>query len=117
MLKPIQRWTIGVAAVIITIWLAKRVGIILHWPNFIHLVIFVPVLALVNVSLGSILKLIALPITCLTFGMFSFVINAMVFWAAGAITGAQMNFWTALFGSFFVPLISGLLNGLVRENE
>ena len=117
MLRMLLKWTFGVVAVLITIRLAHMLGLTLEWPSVASLIIFVPVLALVNVIIGSILRLLAMPITCLTLGLFSFIINAFVFWIAGAATGAHMSFWGALFGSLCTTLISGLLNGLIREKE
>lgn len=115
--RMLLRWAFGVIAVLVTIRLAHLFGLILDWPSLGSLVIFIPVLALANAVIGSILRLLAMPITCITLGLFSFVINALVFWIAGAATGAKMSFWGALFGSLCMALVSGLLNGLIREKD
>jgi len=117
MLRTLLRWAAGVVAVLITIRLAQMLGLTLHWPSAMSLIIFVPVLALVNAIIGTILRLLAMPITCITLGLFSFVINALVFWIAGAATDAQMSFWGALFGSISMTIVSGILNRLVREKD
>ena len=39
----------------------------------------VAILALLNATLGKILKLLTLPLNCLTLGLFSLVINAIIF--------------------------------------
>jgi len=117
MLRILLRWVLGVIAVLITIRLAQMLGLTLHWPNAASLIIFVPVLAMVNAIIGTILRLLAMPITCITLGLFSFVINALVFWIAGATTGAQMSFWGALFGSLCMTIVSGILNRIIREND
>ena len=70
--------------------------------------------ALANAVLGTVLRLLSLPLSCLTLGLFGFVVNALVFWEAGALTGATMNFWSALFGSVVVTLISSPLSAIVK---
>ena len=48
-----------------------------------------------------ILIVLTLPVTVLTLGLFLFVINALMFWAAaGLMDGLQVrDFWAALVGS------------------
>lgn len=116
-MRILLRWAFGVIAVLITIRLAHLLGLTLKWPSLASLIVFIPMLALANAVIGSMLRLLALPITCITLGLFSFVINALVFWIAGAATGATMSFWGALFGSLCMALVSGLLNSLIREND
>ncbi|MDH7602793.1 MAG: phage holin family protein [Armatimonadota bacterium] len=108
-------WLAGFLAVWIAVWLAKRVGLPLGWPSVWRMVVFVPVLGCVNSVIGPFLRLISLPITCLTFGLFGFVVNALIFWLAGAATGAVMNFWSALFGSVIVTITGGVISRLIKE--
>ena len=42
----------------------------------------------VNAVLGSILRLLALPVTLLTLGLFALVINAILLWVTGAAAGS-----------------------------
>jgi putative membrane protein len=66
------------------------------------------VLGLLNGVVRPVLFILTLPITLLTLGIFSFVINALLFWfAASFIDGFSVSgFWTALFGSVIVSLVS-----------
>ena len=85
------RWAVGVVAILATVQVMKALppqyG--LEWRSVWGMVVFVPVFALVNAVVGSILRLLSLPITCVTFGLFGFVINAIVFYVAGSATGAR----------------------------
>jgi len=110
-------WVIGVIAVAVAVWLAKQIGLVLEWPSTWRMVIFIPVLALVNGLIGPVLRILSLPITCLTFGLFGFVVNAIVFWIAGRATGATMNFWSALFGSIVVTFVGGMLSRVAKERS
>lgn len=115
MLHVIKRWAVGTAAIAVTVWLAKLLGLKLEWESVWGMIFFVPVFGLVNTVVGPIVRLFCIPLTCLTFGLFGFVVNALMFWLAGVMTGAQMNFASALFGSVVVTLIASPLSVLIKE--
>jgi putative membrane protein len=111
----VLHWITGFCAVWLAVWLAKLLGLELGWPSTWRMVLFVPVLAVVNSLVGPFLRLISLPITCLTFGLFGFVVNALIFWLAGSITGAVMNFWSALLGSIVVTIAGEIISWMIKE--
>ena len=80
-------------------------------------------LGIANAVLRPILKLLTLPLTCLTLGLFAFVINAVLFWLAGQVIPSKFHVagWQAsLFGSIVMSVIGGLLNNVLvskRERE
>ena len=116
-MKHLMRWLVGIIAILITVRIVQALGLPLKWPNLWGMVVFVPVLAVVNVIIGSIVRLLSMPITCMTLGLFSFVINAILFWVAGNATGAKMTYLSALAGSIIYGVISTLLSSLVKENK
>lgn len=69
-------------------------------------------IGILNVLVRPILVLLMLPITILTLGLFIFVINAFLFWAAASIIDGftVTGFLPALVGSFIVSAISTLIN-------
>ncbi len=83
--------------------------------GFISAVIVAIVLAIVNFIVKPILHLLTLPITILTLGLFSFVINAlMILLVDNLVSGFYVNgFWSALLFSLILSLVSSLLNYLV----
>lgn len=126
-MRHIYRWIVGIISVVITVYIVHALGLKLSWGLYPFrltdhvvldwgLVAFVPVLALVNIVIGSILRLFSAPITCITFGLFGFVINAIVFWIAGSATGAKMTFLSVLVGSILYSVISMPLSRLIEEN-
>ena len=117
MKKALLSWLAGILAVLATVWLAKQLGILLYWPEKWKILIFIPILAVVNAVLGSIIKLLTVPLTCLTFGLFHFVVNAIVFYTAGVLTDAKINFWSALFGSICVTAFSSVANWLLGNKK
>lgn len=77
------------------------------------------VLALLNATLGKILRVITLPLNCLTLGLFSLIINAAMFMAAGSLGfGFKIEgFWAALVGSLIVSVVSSLLGAVFIKDE
>lgn len=66
------------------------------------------VLGLLNLIVRPILLVLTFPITILTFGLFSFIINAFLFWFAGSFIDGFMvtGFLAALVGSLFISVIN-----------
>ncbi|MEK7462362.1 MAG: phage holin family protein [Patescibacteria group bacterium] len=78
-------------------------------------VIAAVVLGVFNAVLKPILILLTLPITLITLGLFSIVINAgLFFFAASFIEGfAVASFWQAVFGSLLMSIVSTLGSHLI----
>lgn len=115
--RLLLRWLVGVIAILFTGILAHALGIELDWEPAWKVIIFVPLLAIINAVIGPVLRLLSLPISCLTFGLFSFIVNAVLFWIAGWATGAQMSIWGALFGSLVYGVLSTVLSWPIKEKN
>lgn len=65
------------------------------------------ILGILNAFVRPILALITLPITILTLGLFSFVLNALMIWLASlVVTGFDLaNFWSAFLMSLFIAVV------------
>ncbi len=65
-------------------------------------------LGFINTLIKPILKLITLPINLLTLGLFSVVLNGLLFWALSAVVPGIIitTFIAALIGSIIVALIN-----------
>lgn len=76
-------------------------------------------LALINATVGKLLKLLALPITCLTLGLFSLVINAAMLQLAGSLElGFRVDgFVPALIGSTVLAVINAILGTLIPDED
>lgn len=86
----------------------------LHVAGFGVALMAVFVLSMVNALIAPILNLLALPINLLTLGLFSFVINAGLFWLAAAVVpGFEVNnFITALIASALLALLTGITHNV-----
>ena len=76
------------------------------------------VIGLVNAIIRPILSLLAFPITLITFGLFTFVINALTLWLASAITPGSgfeiQGFVPAFLGSIVLAIVSSIINYVLR---
>lgn len=75
------------------------------------------VMGLVNGTLGALLKLITLPLTVLTFGIFWLVINALMLkLAAVFVPGFEVRgFWPAFWGGVILSLLNLIVRHLLRR--
>ena len=80
--------------------------------SFTSAMIAALVLGLLNALLRPLLVLLTLPVTLLTLGLFLFVINALMFWAAAQVLDgfAVAGFAAALIGSLIYSLIGMVID-------
>jgi putative membrane protein len=73
------------------------------------------VIGLINATLGFLLKIITLPLTLLTLGIFWLIINALMLQLAAAIVPGfyVAGFFSAFFGAIVLSIINVLLRSLV----
>lgn len=72
-------------------------------------------LGLLNALIRPILILLTLPINVLTLGLFTFVINGLLFWfVASFVKGFFVaGFWPAVWGAIVYSIISWVLSALI----
>lgn len=78
------------------------------------------VIGLVNATLGLFLKLITLPLTLLTLGLFWWVINALMLMFASTLLAPDFmvrGFWPAFWGAVVLALLNMLLKSVRRDAE
>lgn len=124
MKKLLLRWIILVVAFIgasylVNLVIPKGITIDLTTQGIMTLFVGSAFLAIVNATLGKLLKLIALPLNCLTLGLFALVINAALFWAVGSLgLGYKVEgFLAAFVGSILVSAISAVLGVFIPDDS
>jgi putative membrane protein len=77
------------------------------------------ILGIVNAVLRPTLVIVSLPLEVLTLGLFTLVINALLFWLVGALhVGLYVDgFWPAFWGAIVMTIVSWLLSLLTRGFE
>jgi len=73
------------------------------------------VIGLINSTLGLLLKILTFPLTIVTFGLFLFVINALILlMTSGLVSGFYVqSFGPALIGAVVLTLVTTVLRHLV----
>jgi putative membrane protein len=73
------------------------------------------VIGLINATLGLVLKIITLPLTVLTLGIFWLIINALMLQLGAAIVPGfyVAGFFSAFFGAIVLSIINMVLRSLV----
>ncbi|MBT0665884.1 phage holin family protein [Geobacter pelophilus] len=84
-----------------------------------NLVVSSLVLGLLNATLRPIISFFSLPITILTLGLFTFVVNGVIFaLASWIVPGFNVTgFGSAMLGAFAFSVISFILNLIVRPSR
>ncbi len=79
--------------------------------------IFGIVLGCLTALLKPILRILTMPISCLTFGLFALVLNAALFGVAGWLTpDVEVTTAGAFVGGVFVAIINGVLYSVVDSS-
>ncbi|GAB6877581.1 phage holin family protein [Thermaerobacter litoralis] len=104
------RWLISAGSILLVAWLLE--GIDVSGPG--AALVAALVLGLVNAVIRPVVLFLTMPIGCLTLGLFTFVVNALMFWLVGAVVdGFEVEgFVPALIGSLLVSVVSTVANRL-----
>jgi putative membrane protein len=124
MKKLLLRWIILVVSLVIAAYITN----LLPFTGFMvdtslegvpKLFLGVAVLALINATLGNLLKLLTLPLNCLTLGIFSLVINAAMLMLVSTLgLGFKVDgFLSAFVGSILMSMASAILGNFLKDEE
>ena len=107
LIRFLWRWGLSALLLIVVSFVVKGVD-----ATFIGAIAAALVLGLLSAIVRPILILLTLPITVITFGLFIFVINALLFWmAALLVPGFTVHgVWAALVGAFLYAVLGALLH-------
>jgi putative membrane protein len=83
----------------------------IHVSGFGGALLAALILGIVNAILRPILIVLSLPLELLTLGLFTLVINALLFWLVGALhVGLTVDgFWPAFWGAIVMAIVSWLI--------
>ncbi|SRR5260221_293388 len=113
--KLLLRWVISAAALLFTAYVIPGISVSGIGAAFIAAAI----IGLINATLGTILKVLTFPVTIITLGLFSLVINAlMLMLAASVVSGFFVSgFLAAFFGSIVMSIVSAILGSLIPHED
>jgi len=113
------RWGINAVAVYAAVSLVP--GIHAQGTDWISVILLGLILGLLNALVRPILKLLTCPLIFLTLGLFTLVINTLIFWLAGVIGNAfgvgftADGFWPVFLGGLIVTAVSVLLTLVLKD--
>ncbi len=113
MASLLLHWLISAASLVIAAYLIPGIEI-----RGLGTALIAPiVIGLVNATIGFVLKILTLPLTLLTLGLFWLIINALMLQLAAAIVPGfyVSGFWPAFFGAIILSLVSMVLRSLVAN--
>lgn len=112
-MKLIVKWLLSAAALLAVAYLYSGVQV----TSFTAALVAAFVIGLLNMILRPVLVVLTLPVTVITLGLFLFVINALMFWAAsGVLGGFQVNgFVAALLGSLIYSVFGIIIDAATER--
>jgi putative membrane protein len=112
-MKLIIKWLLSAAALLLVAYIYSGVVV----TSFTSALIAAAVLGALNTVLRPILVLLTLPVTLVTLGLFLFVINALMFWAAASLIGGLQvtGFVAALIGSLIYSVLQLAIDALLER--
>lgn len=125
MIGLLLRWLVFCVTLVLAAWLTSLLGFeftvnvrdgIQGW---IGIALGVALLAIINATIGNLLKLLTLPIACLTFGLSTLIINALMFWWVGSWgIGFQVGgFFAAFIGSIIWAILNMIALGVLPKGK
>lgn len=111
----IIRWVINALVLVSIPYIIGGFEVSTFWVALVAALI----LAFLNAIFRPILLLLTLPINILTLGLFTLVINGLIFWFMGSIVkGVTVTgFWPAFWGALIYSVISIIVNYLFDSKK
>jgi putative membrane protein len=130
MRKLLLRWVWLAVSVVVASLLTRMLGLgfrvdISSMDQVLKLFVGVAVLAFANATLGRLLKFFTIPLNCLTLGLFSLAINALVLWLVAGLNfgfaivgnGIVNQFLAAFVGALLITAINGILRSVLPDDK
>ena len=109
------RWAVLAGAFAVTTWLLSGMEISGgFWAYLWVSALF----GIVNAIIGTILRIITLPLTLLTLGLFAIIVNALMLQITDALTShltIDEFWWTAIWAAIILAVVSVILDLIVRS--
>lgn len=112
-MKLLINWLLSAAALLAVAYLYSGVVV----SSFTAALIAAAVLGALNLVVRPILVLLTLPVTLVTLGLFLFIVNALMFWAAASlVTGLSVRgFGAALIGSLLYSVLQLVIDLVLQR--
>ena len=115
MFDLLARFLLNALAVMATAYVVPGISVDHFWSA----VVAALVMGILNALVRPFVVLLTLPITIVTLGLFTLVINACLFWLASTVVkGFDVHgFWAAFLGALVFWLVSWFANTVLISND
>ncbi|MBT3817282.1 MAG: phage holin family protein [Candidatus Magasanikbacteria bacterium] len=114
-MRLLVRWLINAATLLV---IAKYIpGVLVEGWYAAFMVALV--LGLINAVIRPLIVLLTLPVTILTLGLFTFVINALLFWFVSSFMGGfeVIGFMPAFWGALCMTIVSWVVSSVLKKDK
>src|SRR3989339_266513 len=113
-MRTLLRWLISATTLMLVAYYMPGISV----RSFYAALIAALILGLLNALVRPVLLLLTLPVNILTLGLFTFVVNALMFWFVSSIVKGfyVAGFWPAFWGALVMWLVGWLVNDLLKRN-
>lgn len=120
----LMKWVTLTVAIILTAAICNAINLPFTAPikgvgDVLQIFVGAAVLAFLGATLGKILKLITLPLNCLTLGLMSLVINGVILWWVGSLGfGFKVdNYLSAFVGSILISICNAVVGSFLIPDK
>jgi putative membrane protein len=107
------RWAVVFVAVFVAGYIVPDH---LSYGSLNEVALFAVVLALLNTFIRPVALLVTCPVNLITLGLFTLVVNALIFWFAGSLVPAvHVDFLGAFIGAVIVSVVTLIMNRIVKK--
>ena len=112
-MKLLIRWLLSATALILIAYYVPGIAV----KSFYSALVAALILGLINALIRPVFIIFTLPINILTLGLFTLIINALMFWLASSIVKGFFvaGFWPAFWGALLMGVVSWAANSLFKK--
>ncbi|MBT3419227.1 MAG: phage holin family protein [Candidatus Magasanikbacteria bacterium] len=112
-MRTLFRWLINTLVLLAIAYYLPGIGV----EGFYAALVTAFFLGLINAIIRPLIIVLTLPITIVTLGLFTFIINALLFWFVSSfVKGFEVaGFWPAFFGALIMSITSWITSTLLIQ--
>jgi len=112
-MRLLLRWLISAATLMLVAYYMPGISV----QSFYAALIAALILGLINAIIRPLALLITLPVNILTLGLFTLVVNGLMFWLASSIVKGfyVAGFWPAFWGALVMWIVGWVVNSLLKK--
>ncbi len=112
-MRLLLRWLISALTLMLVAYYVPGITVM----SFYAALIAALILGLINAVIRPLLVILTLPVNILSLGLFTLVINALMFWLASSVVKGfyVSGFMAAFWGALIMWLVSWAVSGLLKK--